>query len=70
MLSSELEITTLNEMYLKQGTLDVQLLGRSFAWLGTGTMDNLMDAATFVQMIKRRQLITISAPDEVAYKNS
>ena len=66
----ELEITTLNEMYLKQGTLDVQLLGRGFAWLDTGTMDSLVDAANFVQMIEQRQSITISAPEEIAYKNS
>lgn len=66
----ELEITTLNELYLEQGLLDVQLLGRGFAWLDTGTMDSLVDAANFVQMIERRQAITISAPEEMAYKNS
>ena len=65
----ELEITTLNEMYLQQGKLDVQLLGRGFAWLDTGTMDSLVDAANFVQMIEQRQSITISAPEEIAYKN-
>ena len=65
----ELEITTLNEMYLKQDELDVQLLGRGFAWLDTGTMDSLVDAANFVQMIERRQGIKISAPEEIAYKN-
>ena len=65
----ELEITTLNEMYLDQGELDVQLLGRGFAWLDTGTMDSLVDAANFVQMIEQRQSITISAPEEIAYKN-
>jgi len=65
----ELEITTLNEMYLKQDVLDVQLLGRGFAWLDTGTMDSLVDAANFVQMIERRQGIKISAPEEIAYKN-
>ena len=48
----ELEITTLNDMYLKQGELDVQLLGRGFAWLDTGTMDSLVDAADFVRMIR------------------
>ena len=66
----ELEITTLNEMYLAQGVLDVQLLGRGFAWLDTGTMDSLVDAANFVQMIEQRQSITISAPEEIAYNNS
>lgn len=65
----ELEITTLNELYLKQNLLDVQLLGRGFAWLDTGTMDSLVDAANFVQMIEQRQSITISAPEEIAYKN-
>ena len=63
----ELEITTLNEMYLDEGRLTVQLLGRGFAWLDTGTMDSLLDAGTFVQMIEQRQGITISAPEEIAY---
>ena len=66
----ELEITTLNEMYLKDGLLDVQLLGRGFAWLDTGTMDSLVEAADFVQMISKRQGITISAPEEIAYINN
>jgi len=65
----ELEITTLNEMYLKEGRLDVQLLGRGFAWLDTGTMDSLVEAADFVQMISKRQGITISAPEEIGYIN-
>ena len=65
----ELEITTLNEMYLKEDLLDVQLLGRGFAWLDTGTMDSLVDAAEFVQMISKRQGITISAPEEIGFIN-
>ncbi len=65
----ELEITALNEMYLNDGLLDVQLLGRGFAWLDTGTMDSLVDAANFVQMISKRQGITISAPEEIAFVN-
>ena len=65
----ELEITTLNEMYLHQDILDVQLLGRGFAWLDTGTMDSLVDAADFVRMVEQRQGIKISAPEEIAYKN-
>ena len=65
----ELEITTLNEMYLNDGILDVQLLGRGFAWLDTGTMDSLVEAADFVQMISKRQGITISAPEEIAFIN-
>ena len=65
----ELEITTLNDMYLRNGLLDVQLLGRGFAWLDTGTMDSLVDAADFVRMIEKRQGIKISAPEEIAYRN-
>lgn len=65
----ELEITTLNEMYLNDELLDVQLLGRGFAWLDTGTMESLVDAANFVKMIEDRQSITISAPEEIAYIN-
>lgn len=63
----ELEITTLNEMYLKDGLLDVKLLGRGFAWLDTGTMDSLLEAAEFVQMVEKRQGIKISAPEEIAF---
>ncbi len=65
----ELEITTLNDMYLNDGLLDVQLLGRGFAWLDTGTMASLLQAANFVEMIQSRQGITISAPEEIAYIN-
>ena len=65
----ELEITTLNDMYLRRGLLDVQLLGRGYAWLDTGTMDSLVEAADFVRMIQQRQSIVISAPEEIAYKN-
>ena len=64
----ELEITTLNEMYLNEGRLDVQLLGRGFAWLDTGTMDSLVEAADFVQRIEKRQGIKISAPEEIAFR--
>ena len=65
----ELEITSLNDLYLQDGTLDVQLLGRGFVWLDTGTMDSLVDAADFVRMIEKRQSIKISAPEEIAYRN-
>ena len=65
----ELEITTLNDMYLNDGLLDVQLLGRGFAWLDTGTMKSLLEAANFVEMIQGRQGIAISAPEEIAYVN-
>lgn len=63
----ELEITTLNDMYLKEDVLDVQLLGRGFAWLDTGTMDSLVEASDFVQMVEKRQGIKISALEEIAY---
>ncbi|MEG3030014.1 MAG: glucose-1-phosphate thymidylyltransferase RfbA [Oscillospiraceae bacterium] len=65
----ELEITTLNDMYLQEGKLDVQLLGRGFAWLDTGTMDSLVEAANFVQTVEKRQSIKISALEEIAYRN-
>ena len=65
----ELEITTLNDMYLKKDLLDVQLLGRGFAWLDTGTMDSLVEAADFVQMVEKRQGVKISAPEEIAFRN-
>ncbi len=65
----ELEITTLNEMYLNEELLDVQLLGRGYAWLDTGTMDSLTEAADFVRMLQNRQSMVISAPEEIAYHN-
>ncbi len=65
----ELEITTLNEMYLNENSLKVQLLGRGFAWLDTGTFESLHRAAQFVEMIENQQGITISAPEEIAFIN-
>ena len=65
----ELEITSLNEDYLTCDLLDVELLGRGYAWLDTGTIDSLVEAATFVQMTEKRQGIKISAPEEIAYIN-
>nr|MCR5329714.1 glucose-1-phosphate thymidylyltransferase RfbA [Lachnospiraceae bacterium] len=65
----ELEITTLNDMYLSDGLLNVKLLGRGFAWLDTGTVSSLLQAANFVEMIQERQGITISAPEEIAFIN-
>ena len=64
----ELEITTLNDMYLKQGKLKGQILGRGFAWLDTGTMDSLVEATAFVQMTEKRQGVKISAPEEIAFR--
>lgn len=65
----ELEITTLNDMYLKMGKLDIQLLGRGYAWLDTGTMESLLDAADFVRMIEARQGVKLSAPEEIAFRH-
>ena len=63
----ELEITDLNRMYLENDDLKVQILGRGFAWLDTGTMESLMEAASFVQTVQNRQDVVISAPEEIAY---
>lgn len=65
----ELEITDLNRMYLEDGTLNVKLLGRGYAWLDTGTMDSLAEATDFVRTIQKWQGIEISAPEEIAYIN-
>ena len=65
----ELEITTLNELYLHEGNLDVQLMGRGFAWLDTGTMESLLEAAEFVHMVEKRQGVKISALEEIAYRS-
>ena len=65
----ELEITTLNDMYLRDEKLRVKLLGRGFAWLDTGTMESLVEAADFVRMLEKRQGIMISAPEEIAFVN-
>ncbi|MGN0600671.1 MAG: glucose-1-phosphate thymidylyltransferase RfbA [Oscillospiraceae bacterium] len=64
----EFEITTLNQLYLERNKLDVEILGRGFTWLDTGTMDSLIQAATFVQTIQKLQGIIVSAPEEVAYR--
>ena len=65
----ELEITTLNAFYLKQDRLDVQLLGRGFAWLDTGTMESLAAASEYIRIVQDRQGVEISAPEEIAFKN-
>lgn len=65
----ELEITALNKLYLQEDRLNAQILGRGYAWLDTGTMDSLVEAADFVQMIEKRQGVKISAPEEIAFRN-
>ena len=66
---NELEITTLNDMYLREGHLKAQIMGRGYAWLDTGTFDSLAEAAEFIRMIEKRQGIKISAPEEIGYNN-
>lgn len=64
----ELEITSLNDIYLKNGDLKGLILGRGFAWLDTGTMDTLVEATIFVQITEKRQGVKISAPEEIAFR--
>ena len=65
----ELEITDLNRLYLQDGSLQVRLLGRGFAWLDTGTFDSLIDAGNFIRIIEERQGLKIGCIEEIAYKN-
>lgn len=64
----ELEITTLNQMYLEKDILDCDIMGRGFSWLDTGTMDSLMQAAGFIQTIQNMQGIIVASPEEIAYR--
>lgn len=65
----ELEITDINKLYLREGQLHVKLLGRGYAWLDTGTIDSLLDAAEFMNILEKRQGIKVCIPEEIAYKN-
>lgn len=66
---NELEITDVNNLYLQDGSLNVQIMGRGYAWLDTGTIDSLVEASEFVKMIQTRQGISISALEEISYRN-
>jgi glucose-1-phosphate thymidylyltransferase len=64
-----LEITDLNRMYLEQGTLDVQTMGRGYAWLDTGTHESMLEASQFIYTIENRQGLKVAAPEEIVWHN-
>jgi glucose-1-phosphate thymidylyltransferase len=65
----ELEITDVNKQYLAQGQLDVEIMGRGYAWLDTGTHDSLLEAATFIATLQNRQGLMVACPEEIAYRS-
>jgi glucose-1-phosphate thymidylyltransferase len=64
----ELEITDINRCYLERGILDVEIMGRGFAWLDTGTYDSLLEAASFIATLQKRQGLQVSCPEEIAFR--
>jgi glucose-1-phosphate thymidylyltransferase len=64
----ELEITDLNKIYLAQEKLDVELMGRGYAWLDTGTHESLLSASNFIQVVEERQGLKVACPEEIAYR--